>query len=554
MRINLIGNFQPKTGLGQDGALLRGLILSEYPDADIRVFAHYLPECSEAEYNFFIESMNPALLHSAAKNIWIPNPEWTYKTWIPYIQMVDEIWVKTHEAETIFKQYTQHVKYIGWTSLDKQLDKKDFSKAIVLVGKNPYRHPKPILKAYHDLLLSDPELYNQLPDLYIPHHAMKIYIPPELTKVHLLGQISDSDYTELVQQCGLAICTSACEGFGHAVNEAMSTGCVLLLSNIQPFHELSKDAFFCDTYREQEHPHTLSTLIDTSSSSLRTQLRSYLRKTPAQLQALSNSSRQQYDQRSCTFIKDFHIPNIPEFSLEKRFIPESDLPCVSIVTLTYNRPEFIPLAKYSYLIQTYPEHKLEWVIVNDGESIEDQLIGIPNVKYVQLQQKMPIPEKRNIGVDMAMYDVIVMMDDDDVYPNNSVLTRVSMMLYEPKKECVFCTTIPCYDIEKRISFMNVPPNILNMSERVSEASLCFTRSFFRERWFEDLPEADKFIRGREQMCREISPQNVIVSLVHSKNISSRKITGESNGCHYGFCEELFGLVESLRSEKESGGV
>jgi hypothetical protein len=287
----------------------------------------------------------------------------------------------------------------------------------------------------------------------------------------------------------------------------------------------------------------LSTLIDTSSSSLRQQLRSYLRKTPAQLQALSNSSRQQYDQRSCTFIKDFHIPNIPEYSLEKRFIPESDLPCVSIVTLTYNRPEFIPLAKYSYLIQTYPEHKLEWVIVNDGESIEEQLIGIPNVKYVQLHQKMPIPEKRNIGVDMAMYDVIVMMDDDDVYPNNSVLTRVSMMLYEPKKECVFCTTIPCYDIEKRISFMNVPPNILNMSERVSEASLCFTRSFFRERWFEDLPEADKFIRGREQMCREISPQNVIVSLVHSKNISSRKITGESNGCHYGFCDELFGLVE-----------
>ena len=54
MRINLIGNFQARTGLGQDAALLRGLILSEYPDADIRVFAHYLPECPEEEYNFFI--------------------------------------------------------------------------------------------------------------------------------------------------------------------------------------------------------------------------------------------------------------------------------------------------------------------------------------------------------------------------------------------------------------------------------------------------------------------------------------------------------------------
>jgi hypothetical protein len=349
-----------------------------------------------------------------------------------------------------------------------------------------------------------------------------------------------------LQECGLAICTSACEGFGHAVNEAMSTGSVMILSNIQPFHELSKDAFFCDTYRDTEHPRTLSVLVDTSSTSLRTQLRDYMKKSPEELKKLSVSSRLQYEKRHRKFIQEFEIPKVEEFQLDKSFIPESELPFVSIVTLTYNRPEFIPLAKYSYLIQSYPEEKLEWVIVNDGDSIEELLIGIPNVTYVQLDQKTSIPDKRNIGVQKAMYDVLVMMDDDDVYPNNSVLTRVSMLLKSPKKECTFCSTIPCYDIEKRISFMNVPPNILEMSERVSEATLCFTRAFFNQRWFEELPEGDKFIRGREQMCREISPQNVIVSLVHSKNISSRKITGEANGCHYGFCDELFELVESIR--------
>lgn len=550
MRVNLIGSFRQNTGLGQDSALLRGLITNQFPNAEIRKVQHFLPECPEAEINIFIESINPALLHSGGLNVWIPNPEWTYKTWIPYIQMVDEIWVKTQEAETIFKHYTNPLKIqkIGWTSIDKIYSPKDYSKAIVLVGKNPYRHPKPILKAYYDLLLSDPELYKQLPDLYIPHRDMQIYMPPELTKVHLLGELKESEYDQLLQECGLAICTSACEGFGHAVNEAMSTGSVLLLSNIQPFHELSKDAFFCDTYRDTEHPKTLTTLIDTSSSSLRTQLREYMKKSLEELKKLSVSSRVQYEKRHRKFIETFKIPNIPEFCLDKSFIPESELPFVSIVTLTYNRPEFIPLAKYSYLIQTYPEEKLEWVIVNDGDSIEELLIGIPNVTYVQLDHKMSIAEKRNIGVQKAMYDVLVMMDDDDVYPNNSVLSRVSMMTKSPKKECVFCTTIPCYDIEKRISFMNVPPNVLEMSERVSEATLCFTRAFFNQRWFEDLPEGDKFIRGREQMCREISPQNVIVSLVHSKNISSRKITGEANGCHYGFCDELFGLIETIPTQ------
>jgi hypothetical protein len=547
MRINLIGSFSGNTGLRQDSALLRGLIANQYPDAEIRKVQHFLPECAEAEINIFIETLNPALFISAGLNVWIPNPEWAYKTWIPYIEMLDEIWVKTHEAETIFKQYAPlKVQYIGWTSIDKIYFPKNYSKAIVLVGKNPYRHPKPILKAYYDLLLSDPELYKQLPDLYIPHRDMEIYMPPPLSeKVHLLGELKESEYDQLLQECGLAICTSACEGFGHAVNEAMSTGCVMILSDIQPFHQLSMDAFFCDTYRESEHPKTLCKLIDTSSLSLRTQLRSFMKKTPDQLKKLSVSSRLQYEKRHRKFIQDFKIPCTPDFCLDKTFVPECDLPYVSIVTLTYNRPEFIPLAKYSYLIQSYPEEKLEWIIVNDGESIEELLIGIPNVTYVQLDQKMSIAEKRNIGVKKAMYDVLVMMDDDDVYPNNSVLFRVSMMMKSPQKECVFCTTIPCYDIEKRISFMNVPPNILEMSERVSEASLCFTRRFFNERWFEDLPEGDKFIRGREQMCREISPQNVIVSLVHSKNISSRKISGEANGCHYGFCDELFGLIESI---------
>jgi hypothetical protein len=49
------------------------------------------------------------------------------------------------------------------------------------------------------------------------------------------------------------------------------------------------------------------------------------------------------------------------------------------------------------------------------------------------------------------------------------------------------------------------------------------------------------------MCRELSPQDVIVSLVHTKNSSSRKTPqlAEPNGCHYGFNEKLFTLVTEI---------
>jgi hypothetical protein len=104
--------------------------------------------------------------------------------------------------------------------------------------------------------------------------------------------------------------------------------------------------------------------------------------------------------------------------------------------------------------------------------------------------------------------------------------------------------------------MNVPPYVLGMSQRVSEATLIFTKKFWEEKKFDNsvnIAEADAFIRGREEMCREISPQEVIVSLVHPLNTSSRRLPhmSEPNGCHYGFNEKLFDLVSQIGQKLKS---
>jgi glycosyltransferase involved in cell wall biosynthesis len=241
------------------------------------------------------------------------------------------------------------------------------------------------------------------------------------------------------------------------------------------------------------------------------------------------------------------IPKV--FMVEPSELPkEEELPDVSIVCVTKDRRIFMPILKYSYMIQSYPEDKLELIIVDDGDDpIEDTLIGVPNVVYIKCE-KMSIGSKRNLGISRAMYDIIAFMDDDDVYPNNSILERIVRLLKTPAKECTFCTTIPCYDICNYSSFMNAPPISLEMSQRLSEATLTFTKSFWQERPFPDvnMSEGDAFIRGREQRCREISPQNVIVSLVHSNNSSSRKVDiKEPNGCHYGFNEKLYLMVSEI---------
>jgi hypothetical protein len=99
MRINLIGNFKASTGLTQDSMILRGMLTHKFGECEIRNIHYFMPQCPEAELNIFIEVINSALFSYAAKNVWIPNPEWTYKNWIPYFSMVDEVWAKTYEGK-----------------------------------------------------------------------------------------------------------------------------------------------------------------------------------------------------------------------------------------------------------------------------------------------------------------------------------------------------------------------------------------------------------------------------------------------------------------------
>ena len=489
--------------------------------------------------------------------------------------MMDEIWVKTREAEDVLKNVTtKPIKYIGWTSIDKvwEMDgKKNYSKAMVPVGKNIFRHPRPIFQAYIRIQAENSNLYTKLPILNVVYNPLyfDVVVPEEITdKVILKGEVlKESTYDELLKECGLCICLSVTEGFGHAVNEAMSVGSNLILSSIRPFTEdlvgkmngnAPTGAIFCDILNTIPQMECFGTLVDTKISGIVDALKSFVDMGFKEKRVGSENMRKLYEVRHKVWIESMKNvlasvldKDAPEYQLKDVFPKEEDLPDVSIITLTKDRRPFIALAKYCYLLQTYPEDKMEWVIVDDGDDpIEDTLIGIPNVTYVKCDPGMTISAKRNLGVQKAMYDILIHADDDDVYPENTVLHRVAMMLKNPARECAFCTTIPCYDITKYSSFMNVPPMTLPMSERVSEATLIYTRKFWEENKFDEsvkVGEGDAFIRGREQMCRELSPQEVIVSLIHPKNTSSRKLPDfkEPNGCHYGFNEKLYALVSEI---------
>jgi hypothetical protein len=245
-------------------------------------------------------------------------------------------------------------------------------------------------------------------------------------------------------------------------------------------------------------------------------------------------------------------------------IAVEDCPSISIITPTYNRRAMIDIAFHNLLSTDYPHSKIEWVVVEDAERtddmISDKIINFQmnakeiTVKYIPIQGRLTIGEKRNIGIEKSSHDIILFMDDDDHYPVTSIRRRVSWLVKgrrggEEGSECTVCTQIALYDLKRGVSAVNVPPWNLQFAQRISEATLTFKKSFWESRKFShvSMAEGEEWISGRENDVLEMPPQQIIVAFTHDKNASSRRIppVDAKVSCFWGFPKEYLIFIHKL---------
>ena len=261
-----------------------------------------------------------------------------------------------------------------------------------------------------------------------------------------------------------------------------------------------------------------------------------------------------------TAVRKQHLPSLP--------IPLTlgeHKPKVAILTLTKNRKDWWPNMVANVMRQSWPISRLEWVIVDDGDEgqrigteVEEFMEKSPGivVRYVEMTSQKSIGAKRNAAVEAASDDaeIFVCMDDDDHYPKESVAKRVAWFKRElptgkAQSQIVYCSVIAMYDLTRYISAMNVPELELAPAERVSEATLAFTREAWTAKPFPDVSMAEGFgfLEDRDSLSVEIPPKDVIVSFIHTGNSSSRRMPKdqEPNGCHYGFPDEYFRYVHKI---------
>jgi glycosyltransferase involved in cell wall biosynthesis len=587
MKINII-TYNNQYGLTNDLKLLKHFFERHFKDrVQIRPVNFFDFRAPEADINIFLETVSNILFKHAKYNILIPNQEWYYRTWIPYVNSFDLILTKSHYATNIFKSIKKDqdsVKYLGWKSLDRSQigSTKDYNQFLHVCGRSKHKQTQEIIDAWEQ----------DFPTLHV------IYSPRDVPLVqnkldnikYYTERLEDNELEDLANTCGVHICCSETEGYGHYIHEAKSCGAIVITTQAPPMETFISPelGFLVKTTAKKQLKKHLGSRFVLDQDDFKRVIREIMGMDKAKLKEMGYQSKSDFNREAKKFSDHFKeifteiFKKVSEIKKEaktddtkkeemKEMMNDENLPKISIITPTYKRQHMFKLAVTNINNMIYPDDKWEWIIVDDSPPSTEsetkiyQERGIKEIadilpkdddriKYFKYDEKMPVGKKRNLCIEKASNDIIVCMDDDDYYPPNSFKLRVLELLNnkDKGKRCVFCSTIGCFHINKLNSMINVPPHKLPLAERASEASMCFYKDFWEEQKFKDessLGEAKGFLSGREDQVHEISWVGVLVACLHNRNTSDKIIVDDTpNGNHFGWSDSLFLFITNLDIE------
>lgn len=205
------------------------------------------------------------------------------------------------------------------------------------------------------------------------------------------------------------------------------------------------------------------------------------------------------------------------------------LPKVSVCTPTFNRRPFIKHMIKCFDHQTYPKDKIEWIIVDDGtDRIKDLVVDHPNVKYFELDEKVPLGKKRNYMHTKVTGDIIVYMDDDDYYPPERVSHAVEMLMNNPQALCAGSSEIYIYfkHIDKVMQFGPYGSN------HATAGTFAFRKQLILESSYDNdaaLAEERAFLKNYTVPFVQLDPVKTILVFSHEHNtFDKRKLLQSPN--------------------------
>jgi len=502
----------------------------------------------------------------ASTNYLLLNPEW-YETeaWESYLAQFDGVLFRDMESKQRFQVKYPHVTtyFVNWccsrdavdTKSPQSMDLKDGFVWFLGGSKNKREAAQTMLQTWK----------SEWPKLFV-YTTKELDVSGTLqSNVEIRVEDLDKDQRKKLQAWYPGhVCVSQAEAFGYTAAEAEANGALVLLNDLEVYKQDYVGNAYMKQFRTTKEIKGLASFAilkefewDGVLPDMKAVRESQKKMSKARkevcletVHGFWTTVKARVEEKKST--KPKHLPPV---------LQAEDCPPISIVTLLYNRRKFFDLACHNIMLSDYPKDKIEWVIVDDSddpnEAVSDRVIQVGlkaaplTVVYVPFERKLPISEKRNVGVNRSKNEIVLFMDDDDHYPETSFRRRVAWLTKHPwKPKCSVCTTIACYDLLRGVSAVNTPPWNLPLRQRISEATLTFYKSWWEQQKFPlktDIAEGEGFLLGRESEVLEMPPQQIIVAFSHKKNSSGRRIPADDAkpGCFWGFPKEYLLYIHKL---------
>ncbi len=242
------------TGLEQDAEIIQQLLQSSgykvnhYKITERRIFKKLgIPQSltskiktylktrgSKFGINIFLEKIRPEFLGYAEKNILIPNHEMFSTNNVHLLEFIDCVLCKTKYAQKIFSNLGCNSKFISFSSKDNLNTKirKNYNHFLHLAGKSSYRRgTNQILDLWKNNF--------EFPKLTVIARQVNKSDYKNCHNIEILDEyVTDEVVLDLQNRCGVHLCLSEAEGFGHFIVEGLSCGASIVTTNGQPMNEL----------------------------------------------------------------------------------------------------------------------------------------------------------------------------------------------------------------------------------------------------------------------------------------------------------------------------
>jgi len=244
----------------------------------------------------FLERVIARWLGTAGRFVLIPNQERYPKRLVPRLRHVDHVLCKSRHAQEVFARHHGSVHYIGFTSVDRKLAEvtPDYGRFFHLGGGSAVKGTETLLEVWGR--------HPEWPTLTVIHHR-KGAAPARLpANVELLDRyLPDDELRHLQNTCGVHLCPSRSEGWGHYIGEALSCGAVTVVTDGPPMNELVTAERGVVVPWTRSEPRKLGTDFHVDPDALESAIAALVEAPEAEKAALGSAGRRWFEENDRAF-------------------------------------------------------------------------------------------------------------------------------------------------------------------------------------------------------------------------------------------------------------